>query len=202
MNNFVRVPENDWQGICDSVRAKTGGTEALKSGEIKPLIDGIQAVGSDALELLYETTFSVVESIPTSTKTTLATLDTGLTKDDFEAGSLYIVAIKCTNDTEIDFSFSHFMERTQLIADSGGGYMVVQNSGIIYFYRSDTDKISMYAGGNQGVAISGTGRYVKSLTVQAWGGINSGGFAVSGDYNLKLYKVNLDFLGLEGMPDA
>ena len=47
MSDFAVMPYSDYKDICDSVRAKTGGTETLKSGEIKPLIDGIQAGGGN-----------------------------------------------------------------------------------------------------------------------------------------------------------
>lgn len=43
LTEMVIMPGEDYQAICDSVRAKTGGTELLKSGEVAPAIDGIEA---------------------------------------------------------------------------------------------------------------------------------------------------------------
>ena len=42
LTEMVIMPGEDYQAICDSVRAKTGGTELLKSGEVAPAIDGIK----------------------------------------------------------------------------------------------------------------------------------------------------------------
>lgn len=42
LTEIVMMPGEDYQAICDSVRAKTGGTELLKSGEVAPAIDGIK----------------------------------------------------------------------------------------------------------------------------------------------------------------
>lgn len=43
--DYVRVPLADWQGICDAVRAKTGGDEGLLSGQMPGEIEGIQTGG-------------------------------------------------------------------------------------------------------------------------------------------------------------
>ena len=42
LTEMVIMPGEDYQAICDSVRAKTGGTKLLKSGEVAPAIDGIE----------------------------------------------------------------------------------------------------------------------------------------------------------------
>ena len=42
LTEMVIMPGEDYQAICDSVRAKTGRTELLKSGEVAPAIDGIE----------------------------------------------------------------------------------------------------------------------------------------------------------------
>lgn len=46
LTEVVRMPGADYQAICDAVRAKTGGTELLKSGDIPGAIEGIS--GGDA----------------------------------------------------------------------------------------------------------------------------------------------------------
>ena len=43
LTEMVVMPGADYRAICDSVRAKTGGTALLKSGEVAPAIDGIGA---------------------------------------------------------------------------------------------------------------------------------------------------------------
>lgn len=50
LTEMVIMPGEDYQAICDSVRAKTGGTELLKSGEVAPAIDGIK-IGIELPEL-------------------------------------------------------------------------------------------------------------------------------------------------------
>jgi hypothetical protein len=44
-DKYVAVPREDWEAILDSVRGKTGKTALLKSGEVKPEIDGIKTGG-------------------------------------------------------------------------------------------------------------------------------------------------------------
>lgn len=184
-----------------SVRLPTAGKYCDRDIVITALGGG--GGESEAVELLYETTFSVAESIPTNTKTTLATIQTGLTKNEFPYGTLGMVVIECINDTETDMSFSHFRERIQTIAGGDGGYVSPSSQGgITYFYRADTNREWAQAGVNAGVVISSVDRYAATLTVQAVGSGNSGGYAVSGDYSLKLYKVNIGFFGLEGLNHA
>lgn len=45
-DKYVAVPREDWEGILDSVRGKTGKTALLKSGEVSPEIDGIKGGGT------------------------------------------------------------------------------------------------------------------------------------------------------------
>lgn len=45
LTEMVIMPGEDYQAICDSVRAKTGATELLKSGEVSKAIDGIETGG-------------------------------------------------------------------------------------------------------------------------------------------------------------
>lgn len=52
MADYVRVPETDWQDICDAVRGKTGETAQMVSSEVAPAIEGITGDG----EVLYYTT--------------------------------------------------------------------------------------------------------------------------------------------------
>ena len=42
MSNYAVMPLTDYQNICDSVRAKTGGTEVLTSGDLPSAIEGIE----------------------------------------------------------------------------------------------------------------------------------------------------------------
>lgn len=49
MADYVRVPLNDWQAICDAVRGKTGGVEKLLSGQMAAEITGIEGGGGGGL---------------------------------------------------------------------------------------------------------------------------------------------------------
>ncbi|MCH5298004.1 MAG: hypothetical protein J1E85_10105 [Ruminococcus sp.] len=42
MSEYVVMPKNDYASICNATRAKTGGTELLKSGEIASEIEKIE----------------------------------------------------------------------------------------------------------------------------------------------------------------
>ncbi len=44
LTDLVIMPGTDYQAICDAVRAKTGGTDLLKSGDIPVQIEGIRDV--------------------------------------------------------------------------------------------------------------------------------------------------------------
>lgn len=45
MAEYVRVPETDWQDICDAVRGKTGETAQMVSGEVAGKIENIESGG-------------------------------------------------------------------------------------------------------------------------------------------------------------
>lgn len=49
MAELVIMPEKDYKDICDAVRAKTGGTELLKSGDLPAQIEGISGGGEKIL---------------------------------------------------------------------------------------------------------------------------------------------------------
>jgi hypothetical protein len=49
MSELVVMPSVDYQAICDAVRAKTGGTDLLKSGDIPSQIEGISGGGEKIL---------------------------------------------------------------------------------------------------------------------------------------------------------
>ncbi len=59
MTNYVVMPKTDYQNACDSIRAKTGATGILKSGDLSTAINSIQASGGEsetALKGLVERT--------------------------------------------------------------------------------------------------------------------------------------------------
>lgn len=43
LTDYVIMPGEDWQAVCDAVRAKTGSAELLKSGDVAAAVEGIQA---------------------------------------------------------------------------------------------------------------------------------------------------------------
>lgn len=45
LTNYVIMPGEDYQAICDKVRAKTGKTDVIKSGDLATEIDGISGGG-------------------------------------------------------------------------------------------------------------------------------------------------------------
>lgn len=56
LTDYVIMPSSDYQAICDSIRAKTGKTELLKSGDIASAIDNIVVQVSSDLFPLQEIT--------------------------------------------------------------------------------------------------------------------------------------------------
>lgn len=192
------------KAIADAIRGKTGGTESLTLDQMVTEIAGIQSGGGNAAELIFETTFSVAESLVDANKTTVATIQTGLTQEVFEPGHDYYAVINCTNDTDTDFSYVHFKERTQTICDTGGsGYMTQGTQcGTCYYIKTDGTLVNNYAS-TWGLFISGVGKYLQSITLQATGSTTSTAWGVvcSGDYSLKLFKLNNAYFGVEGLGD-
>lgn len=193
------------KAIADAIRGKTGGTESLTLDQMVTEIAGIQSGGGNAAELIFETAFTVDESLIDADKTTVATIQTGLTQEVFEPGYLYYAVINCTNDTDTDFSYVHFKERVQIFCDTGSsGYMNPgRNSGICYYIKTDGTLTNNYAGA-YGLFISDVGRYLQSITLQATGSTTSTAWGVvcSGDYSLKLFKLNNAYFGVEGLGDG
>ena len=177
--------------IADAIRGKTGKTDGLTLDQMATEIAGIEAGGGGGggMELIFETSFNVAASITSTSKTTLATIQTGLSDSNISERDFLAYTIECRNDTETDMSFSHFEKSFGTIVVLDGGYPN-QSKSVTYFYRADTDVESIFGYGTQGVLISSTGQWVKSITVQAWGAGNAGGFAPPGNYVVKLYKIN------------
>ena len=174
--------------IADAIRGKTGKTGALTLDQMAAEIAGIQTGGGDggidAAELVYETEFSINE-IPES-KSTLATIETGLTLAD----GMYAIVIKCVNDTLNDET-NHFIYRLQDIFIASGYVSTSKNSGWIF---SNTNN---QFGAEVGVWVSAGGRYLKTITLIHSQGSNSYGYLPTGGYRLEVYKAKLDAYGLE-----
>lgn len=174
-----------------------------ENGEYTPNegVDGFSKVtvevessgGSEAMELVYESEFTIDETNLTSTAVVVATFDTGLS---YKAGDGFWVVIECVNDTDEDTSYNHIRARTQNPIIVHGGYTQVQgSSGHIY-----SDLYKQYGRAN-GLWVSAFGMYGASITISTQYAGDSFGAAPSGDYSLKLYKFNNDFFGLEGVSD-
>ena len=55
MSKYAVMPMTDYEGICNAVRAKTGGTAKLKSSEVKQEIEGIQTGSTPVVQPLTVT---------------------------------------------------------------------------------------------------------------------------------------------------
>lgn len=59
LTNYVLMPGTDYQALCNAIRAKTGKTEALKSGELATEVESITGGGEvQTTEFLASTTFT------------------------------------------------------------------------------------------------------------------------------------------------
>lgn len=160
---------------------------------LRALCEGGGSGGSGSggpFELVFESNFTVAETINSTSITTVATITTGLQLSTIT--DLYCVIV-CTNDTEADTSFKHVKARTQSPVVGSGGYVNHNDtSGIVY------NSGGMASGTNRGLFLDGVGRYAATLYIRARGD-SSVGYVVSGDYNIKLYKANYGYFGLEGI---
>lgn len=179
--------------LIAAVNSKTGGSATDLTVAVQALCDG--AGESGGYELLYETTFTLDASITDSTQTTIATITTGLETADNKPsiGDNLLLVVICTNDTDPDTSYNHFIARTQAVPIYAGGYSAAQSgSGIVY-----STNYAQY-GSSYGVFASTVAQWAKSITL-ATKGHASFGFAPSGDYSVKIYKLDNDLLGLGGV---
>lgn len=58
LTDMVIMPGSHYQAICDAVRAKTGGTDILKSGDLAAAIAGIAAGGASSEDALIARTLT------------------------------------------------------------------------------------------------------------------------------------------------
>lgn len=183
------------RAIGDAIRGKTGKTEEMTLDQMAVEIDGIQTGGDgdSALELVYETEFSISETNTTSTQKDIATIQTGLS---YVAGDSFWCVIECVNDTEEDKTLNHLRARTQNLILQDGSYGN-PNIGSGHLY---TDEYDQY-GTDNCLWVRTFGKYGASLVVSTKGTSNVVGYAPSGDYTLKLYKFNNNFLGLGGVSE-
>lgn len=194
------------QGLIDQSNATTGNTDADLTTAVGALIAGFGQGGGDVAELVFETTFSVAESLTTASKTTVATISTGLSADTFNGhgNDHYFLVLQCTEDTDEDFSYSHFKGRTQLIvgSDTASGYMSVGTINCGYAWFDDTSgTLKGIYGAAFGLFASEAGRYLATIFLQSTANPTNWGVVCSGNYSLKLYRLNIAAFGVEGIGD-
>lgn len=190
--------------LRDKADAVTGESSATLAGAVDALIAGFGAggggTGGEAAELIFETSFSIPETLYNASKTTVATIETGIPQESFAIGRVYYLVINCVNDTDEDFSYPHFKERTMTICDTGSIFMQPgATSGNCFFYKTDGTLSNTY-GTEYGLYANGAGTRMSSIkltancpsTLTVWGQV------CSGDYELKLFRLNNDYFGVEG----
>lgn len=187
---------NKLTAIADAIRGKTGGTDSLTLDAMAAAIAALETGGvggGEAMELVYESEFTIDETNLTSTAVVVATFETGL---NLVSGDSCWCVIECTNDTDEDTSYNHIRARTQNLVLTPGGYTnICASSGHIYseMYDQYGSSVSLW--------VSGFGKSGATITVSTKYSGDGFGAAPSGDYSLKLYKFNKDFFGLEGVSD-
>lgn len=189
--------------LRDKADAVTGESSATLAGAVDALIAGFGSgggTGGEAAELIFETSFSIPETLYNASKTTVATIETGIPQESFALGEVYYLVINCVNDTDEDFSYPHFKERTMTICDTGSVYMQPGTiSGNCFYYKTDGTLSNTY-GTEYGLYAYEAGKhlsYIKLIancpsTLTVWGQV------CSGDYELKLFRLNNDYFGVEG----
>ena len=65
MADYVVMPKSDYQNTCDSIRAKTGKTELLKSSELSTEIDSIQGSGGGESDSSFKDVIERTATNPT-----------------------------------------------------------------------------------------------------------------------------------------
>lgn len=195
MADFVRVPETDWQNICDTVREKTGGEARLFSGEVAAKIGEIEAGGGSS-ELMFETTFSLAESQIDVGKVAVATINTGLTEKDWDGTAEVTFVIECVNDTEADWTKRHWRACIGRIYCSSG-YGAQSSKPYHWSKKSEDSGYSVYYY-DAGLFISAVAKWAETITISTNSAYHTAwGFAPSGDYSIRIYKNDHRKFGLE-----
>ena len=120
MADYVVMPKSDYQNTCDSIRAKTGATELLKSGDLSTAIDSIQAgggeVGKPYLDTSTITDFTRFSYAGRLSNAQLETIDTSSGTTFYE---MFYSSSKLTTIPQLDTSngtqFSHMFSGCRLI---------------------------------------------------------------------------------------
>ena len=186
MSDFAVMPYSDYKDICDSVRAKTGGTENLKSGEVAAAIAGIQA-GGGFPELIFETTFEVDDAI-TSGASSVCTISTGFTTEEKWAtdGEMLVAFFELTNIadgyTPNDKDVLRSMQ--PLLADQYAGW-----TGSAYVSTKLRNGVIEVIGSASGLYFTSRPNQFTSVTVNYR--LPTGQHIAPGIYTFKLYRTGV-----------
>ena len=182
--------------IADAIRGKTGGTDPLTLDQMATEIAGIEAGGgaSDAVELVYETEFSVTEK-PTENGN-LCTVSTGLDETKLEAGDVLWCVIECFNDTDTDDSYNHFVSRTQniIIHKIDGRAATSPASGGMWSVNNAYGAMGSYS-----VGIVDVTNWAATFNIRTQPAYAGYGVPAPGDYSLKVYRMKHSYFGPNGV---
>jgi hypothetical protein len=186
--------------LRDKADAVTGESSATLAGAVDALIAGFGSGGSSGgdgmAEFLFETEFTVAESLVGANNQQVAVIETGLTQADWTEGSCFYVTVVCTEDTDTDFNYPHFRKRTQLVCGGGSGYIEVQKNSGVANYITTSGNSGWEYGSSFGLFVSAAGRYCASLTLSAKDHTTTWGTVVSGTYKLRMYRLPNENFGL------
>lgn len=206
MSEYAVMPMSDYEGICDAVRAKTGGTAKLKSSEVKQAIEEIQTSSDPVIEPLSVTangTYSAPDGVDGYNPVTVAIESGGgsatLWDRPYTSGSFTLA-----EDTSATYEIGDFSDWLKYTSDNGSTLTANYNI-VAFLWRDVSAQTSMnstlYCGAYQAIYINGglsstVGSCGYGRSSSAWSGIKNGGIYESNGILQALFTTT--YLGYAG----
>lgn len=149
------------------------------------------------MEKIFETEFTLENTITGSVITTITTIDTGFKEGDLEIGELVLAEIRMLEDldtSEENINYYRQLIRYEflhLIGEYYGAALYYQNP--VYMHNPNTDVYNegLY-GGSNGIFIHKFSRYGSQITIAGRVNGSTNAYPLAGRYQVILYKTGIN----------
>lgn len=176
--------------VADAIRSKGGTTEQLEFPQgMASAIGSIQSGGGSAFpELIYETTFTVDETIPSGgNSATMCTISTGLSVDfikkNYEPIVVNIELISMDNSVDTS-AFNNWFSHTLQYIDNHQGYLQIGNNQRWKVGRNYPDSNQKY-----GLYVNSGTQDLSSIVINNRPADTT---VAKGTYKLKIYRLGFE----------